>query len=216
MIQKPTTRKKKPRLLLTIVTITTAVALLSFVLAGAHDKGTLGNDTIGEVATALGKVFFLPVIVFGGFGGLPIGVAIYSLIIFGVIRWHQSMCLAEVLMFTMSIERHPSIHWDQDMEVVVFALNGKRFFSTEDTEYILKSPQTFRDEGDVTLVLEWDSNSAEVDNTGPELDEPLDGRMFIVRRGDYVDLLCQQSATSRIVYATITLDEWNSAVASIS
>lgn len=92
MIENSTTGKKLA-LFTMIFAIMTVIALISLVLAGNHDEGTRLVKPIGEVATALTMLFFFPIITFTGFEGFWIkflfGVAIYSVMIFGIIEGYR-------------------------------------------------------------------------------------------------------------------------------
>ena len=95
----------------------------------------------------------------------------------------------------------------------VLAMDGVRFFATEDIGPMLLSPVTLS-ENDVTVILEWDRNSMEAPHLGPDLDCEMQSSLFVHRLADEIRLE-EENETCRQPLYTISFEAWNTAISAL-
>lgn len=88
----------------------------------------------------------------------------------------------------------------------IIVLKGRRIFSTEDKDALLLSPETLMAQGDV-VVLEYDRNSIELPDGGPQLDIDLCGSLYLHRLAHNV-VIEQSADQGRNALGVIPFEIW--------
>ena len=88
-------------------------------------------------------------------------------------------------MITVTKEECICIQSDERYTCYVLAHDGKRFFATEDKDYLLGSVEVFARE-DCTIALAWDRNSAEAEGFGPSMDLVTYGDLLVTKQNEMI------------------------------
>lgn len=111
---------------------------------------------------------------------------------------------------TVVKETHLCVQSENAFNCFIVIVNGRRIFATEDEQYLRGSISIFKQEDDVTIALDCDRNTAEL-QIGPQLDVELLSPLYVRKLKDSVQFQTGAQG-ARTTHFEVPLDDWITAI----
>ena len=116
-------------------------------------------------------------------------------------------------MISLHLEKFQRVHDKKFYPCVIFTVNDQRCLSTEDLDYLLRSPDTLSKD-DTTVVIEWDRNYMEGVSLDNDMLHLVESPLYLHSMGQVV-VLEYDGVDGRDVLTAISISEWKDGISNL-